>query len=272
MPRPGIKNSARLRSGSGPLAGATVVVTRPVGSGQTLRRRILAAGATALSLPGITVRVAADIKALRHALGAARTAAIAIFVSPIAVRYALALRPQLRFARGTVVCAVGAATARALARAGVGTAVWPRARQDSEGLLAMPELARLRGRRIALIGAPGGRELLPQALRARGAKIEKLDVYRRVAPRLDRRHFDAIARATLPLLTLVSSVQTLANLHALLPPAAFSRLVSGDIVVSSARIAALARSIGFMRVHLAASAETRALLEAAVTALAQHRL
>ncbi|MDR3387142.1 MAG: uroporphyrinogen-III synthase [Rudaea sp.] len=249
-----------------------MIVTRPVGSGRALRRRILAAGGTALSLPGLAVRGAVDSKAAQRALGAARTADIAIFISPVAVRSALALQPRLRFARGSVLCAVGAATARALARAGVGNAVWPQARQDSEGVLDMPELARLRGKRIALIGAPGGRELLPQALRARGAKIEKIDVYRRAAPRLDRRHFDAIAQATPPLLTLVSSLQILANLRALLPPAAFSRLTAGDIVVSSARIGALARSMGFARVHIAQSAETGALVDAAITALALHRL
>jgi uroporphyrinogen-III synthase len=272
MPKSAFSSTARLRSGAGALAGATLVVTRPVGGGQTLRRRILAAGGTALSLPGLAVRVATQTRTLRSALDHARTADIAIFVSPVAVRSALALRPGLRFARGSTVCAVGAATARALARAGVGAAIWPQTRQDSEGLLALPQLARLRGRRVALIGAAGGRELLPQALHARGARIEKIDVYRRVAPRLDRRHFDAIDRAILPLLTLVSSTQILANLHELLPPATFAQLVRGDIVASSARVAALARSMGFMRVHTARSAEAAALLEAAVTALALHRL
>jgi uroporphyrinogen-III synthase len=247
-----------LRTGSGPLAGATLIVTRPVGSDQALRRRIRAAGGTALSLPGIGVKAVADTKAAQRALAAARTADVAIFASPAAVRFALALRSRLRFARSSVICAIGAATARAL--------------QDSEGLLALPELARLRGKRVALIGAPGGRELLPQALRKRGAKIEKVDVYERTAPRLDRRHFDAVGTATLPLLTLVSSVQALVHLRALLPAAIFARLLGGDIVVSSPRVAAVARDVGFPRVHTAASAETPAMFAAALVALAQHRL
>jgi uroporphyrinogen-III synthase len=266
------KKTARLRAAAGPLAGANVVVTRPAASAQSLKRRLRALGATAVSLPGTSVRASPDSAALRRLLGAAPTADVAIFVSPAAVKFAFALRPALRFTARTTVCSVGAATARSLERAGVKTVIWPQLRQDSEGLLALPELARLRGRRVALIGAPGGRDLLAQSLRERGARIERIDVYQRIASRLDSRHTAALQRSSVPLLTLLSSAEILANLKAQLPQQAFAHLTRGDAIVSSQRIAGLAAAAGFARVHVAASAQSADMLDAAIRALAQHRL
>lgn len=257
---------------SPPLTGASVVVTRPSAAAATLKRRIATLGGSVIALPGVGLRGIEDAVSARTALRAARNADIAIFVSPNAVRHAFALLPALRFARTTQVCAVGRATALALARRGVHNVAWPDARQDSEGLLALPQLARLRRRRVALVGAPGGRELLPTALRARGAVLETIHVYRRAAPRWNRRHFDRLASAATPLMVLLSSAETIANLKLGLPAELFARIAAGECIVSSLRLAHAARAAGFTRVHVAASADSRDMLAAAEAALAQHRL
>jgi uroporphyrinogen-III synthase len=166
---------------------------------------------------------------------------------------------------------VGAGTARALARHGIAARV-PRERCDSEGLLALADLAEVRGRRIALIGAPGGRNLLATTLRGRGADVHAIHVYERAPPRLDRRHFDALARASDPLVLLVSSGEALANLVALLPAPLLARLRHQPLVVSSARLAGLAQTQGFEDIREAASALPDDLLDAAARALARHRL
>jgi len=262
---------ARLRDGIGPLAGATLVVTRPSASAQTLKRRIRALGGSALGLPGLTLRANADPTSARAALATARDADIVVFVSPAAVRFAYMLR-SLRFARSTLVCAIGSATARALHRHGVARVLWPAHRQDSEGLLELPELARMRSKRVLLIGAPGGRELLAQTLRARRAKVTSAHVYARAAPRFTRAQLAALEQAPLPLVTLLSSAESLANLRATLPLDLFARLAAGELVVSSERLAAAARTSLFGNVHVAASALPAALLDAAIGALARHRL
>lgn len=273
MPKPRGKNFARLRTESGPLAGASVVVTRPAGSGQTLKRRIRALGGTALSLPGIALRAnTQDAAATKAALGAARTVDIAIFVSPAAVRFAFALRPGLRFARDTEVCAIGAATARALVRHGIRTVFWPREQQNSEGLLALPQLQKLRGLAIVLIGAPGGRDVLATTLRTRRARVSHIHVYRRTSPRLTRPQLAALEQAPAPLLTLLSSAEVLDNLRATLPLHLFARLAAGELIVSSERLAAAARASLFGHVHISASALPADLLQTACMALARHRL
>lgn len=266
------KKRANAPTMAPPLAGASVVVTRPSASASPLKRRVVALGGAALALPGVGVRAAEDAAAARSALRDARNADIAIFISPNAVRHAFALLPRLRFARATQVCAVGGATARALARRGVSGAIWPAERQDSEGLLALPLFARISRRRIVVIGAPGGRDVLPKTLRARGAMLQSIHVYQRTAPRWDRRHIGALERAAAPLLTLLSSADVLAHLRGGLPSPLFAKLAAGECIVSSLRLAQAARDAGFARVHVAASAGSHDMLAAAEAALAQHRL
>ncbi len=265
-------SSPPVRAAVLPLAGASVVITRPTATAQTLKRRVRALGGEPIALPGLALRGAADPAAAKAALRAARDVDVVVFASPAAVTYAFALQPRLRFSRGTCVCALGAATARALARRGIGEVLWPRARQDSEGLLALPALRRVRGRRIALIGAPGGRELLAPALRRRGARVESIHVYRRVAPSHGRRQFEALAQAPAPLVTLLSSAEALAHLRAHLPLPLYARLAAGELVVSSLRLAAAARASLFANVHIAASPTPADLVRAACGALARHRL
>lgn len=260
------------REQPGPLVGASVVVTRPASSAATLKRHVRALGGVALGLPGIGVRATNDPAAARRALREARTADLVVFTSPNAVRHTYALTPNLRFARTTQICAIGAGSARALARRGVREALHPTQRQDSEGLLGLAPFARVRGKRIVLIGAPGGRDLLREELRRRGAKVEFVPVYRRVAPRLDRRHFDALERAAVPLLILLSSAEAIAHLRVALPALLFARLTAGAAIVSSGRLAAVARTVGWHDVHVAKSAGPSDLCAAAAAALALHRL
>jgi uroporphyrinogen-III synthase len=249
------------------LEGATVVVTRPAGTSAALVRHLRSLGARALSIPGLSLRPAGhDARAVRKAAFDAW-----IFTSPAAVRFGAALLPSRRARPRLHAYAVGEGTARALARHGI-VATIPRDRADSQGLLALPELKRMRGIRIALVGAPGGRDLIGPTLRRRGAKVDAIHVYRRVAPRLTVRHFDALAAAPEPLITLVSSGEALAHLVALLPPAGLARLRGRILVVSSARLAVLAREHAFTEIALARSATPRDLIAAAAAALARHRL
>jgi uroporphyrinogen-III synthase len=256
----------------GPLAGACVVVTRQGSAAQSLRRRILALGGSVVGMPGFGLRAVGNPAQARRALREARAADVVVFSSPAAVQFTWRLLPALRFPRGTRVCAPGAGSARALRRHGIAQVIVPADRQDSEGLLDLPELKRVRRRRIALIGAPGGRDLLPRELHRRGARVELIGVYRRTPPRLNRAHFAALERAQAPLISMFSSADALTNLHALLAPPLFARLTTSDCVTSSARVAEVARTLGFAHVHLAASAAPAALLAAATAALARHRL
>lgn len=254
------------------LRGASVILTRPAGGAAALTAAVRRAGGAPVSLPGLSLRAADDSAAVRPRLrSAARAADVALFTSPAAVRFAWRLEPELRFARNVRVGAVGAGTARTLVRYGAEVAFVPE-QADSAGLLALSALADVRGREVAVIGAPGGRDLLVPTLRQRGARVDRIDVYRRAAPRWSSRHLDALAAAASPRLLLVSSADALGHLATALPPVLAAALRRSETVVSSARLAALAHELGFEHVHLARSALTADLIAAAAVALARHRL
>lgn len=254
---------------TGSLAGATLVLTRPVGSARALAARVRALGGTPLLLPGLSLRVLRDADLAERLRAGARDDWV--FTSPAAVRACFALAPDLRLGHRARAFAVGAGTQRALARHGW-RALAPQAGADSEALLAMPELAQLRNRRVALVCAPGGRDLIAPALRARAARLAVLHVYERRKPRLTQRHFAALQAAPTPWLSLVSSAQALDNLAALLPPALAHRWRGQVLVVASQRLADLAHERGFSQVAIARSALAADLVEGAIRALARHRL
>ncbi|MGA8278469.1 MAG: uroporphyrinogen-III synthase [Rhodanobacteraceae bacterium] len=254
-----------------PLAGSTVVVTRPAGQSAAMTARVRALGGAAITLPGSTLRHVDNTEAVRAALRASAAIDDWIFASPAAVRFTFRLLPAFRIPRRARVFALGAGTQRALARHAI-AAIAPSARQDSEGLLALPELARMRSRRVALVSAPGGRGVIGAELQRRRAQVRHIHVYRRAPPRLTRRHFDALAMASPPLVMLLSSGEALVNLTAALPLNLLLRLRHQALVVSSARLLAAARVHGFENVSRARSAAPRDLLAGGIDALARHRL
>jgi uroporphyrinogen-III synthase len=245
------------------LQGWTVVITRPAGTASALARQVRARGGRPLLLPGLALHVAGDVEATRTALRAALQDEVLLFSSPAAVRYAAAL---LELKTDAPVFAVGQGTARALRRHGLHAQV-PSRRQDSEGLLELPALQQLRGRRVALIGADGGRGVLREQLRARGARLREVHVYCRLPARLDRRHHEALQQLPAGACVLLSSAEALANLQQQLPPPAWRRLSAAVAVVSSERLATAAATAGFAHRQMAASALPADLLAAAAMAV-----
>jgi uroporphyrinogen-III synthase len=244
-----------------PFAGIRIAITRPAGTGTALARRVRALGGMPLLLPGSSLRATLDASAAREAFRTALACDVAIFTSPAAVRFARRLGP-LR--NRTNVLAPGVGTLRALRRAGFANAGAP-AREDSEGILALPVLRHVRGSRIGVIGAAGGRGLLDRELTARGATVMHAYVYRRLPARLGHRHAAALrCNARKPLYVLLSSAEALANILAALPEDARAALLAGTAVVSSARLATAARKAGFARVLRAESVRGDAMLAAVV--------
>lgn len=248
----------RRMARSRPLKGTRIAITRPVGTGAAWAGRVRALGGTPLLLPGSSLRAATDAHTARASLRQALACDAVIFTSPAAAKFSRRLEALRSRA---IVLAPGSGTQRALLRAGCKQPIAP-AREDSEGLLALPVLRNVRGKRVGIVGAAGGRGLLDRELVARGAEVIHAHVYERTPARLDRRHADAVCRnARVPLYVLLSSSEALANITTSLPGDALRALLHGTAVASSARIAAAARKAGFARVLRAESAHAQSMLE-----------
>lgn len=243
----------------------TVVSLRPVGDHAAMRRAARDLRVVALSPWRIAVRDDADTRrALRDALAADQI----IATSPAAVRAAARLAP-LRARRGQAWYAIGTATAAALGRAGVDEVHAPE-RMDSEGLLALPSLQVLAGRRIGLLTAPGGRDRLAPALAARGAQVLRADVYARVPTTPGAAVLARLRAIDGPLVLPVSSGEALQRILAAVPEDVAARLRAARVIAASARLAALARDAGCGDVRVAAGPRPAQLLAAAAGQSGYH--
>ena len=238
-----------------------VVLSRPVGAMRSLARQVRALGGEPICLPSTSLRPAADARAARAALVRAQGADVVVFVSPSAVRFSFQLQPRWRPARATRCVAVGPGTRAALLRRGI-EAQCPEGRYDSEGLLAMPGLAQCRGKRIAIVGAAGGRELLAGTLARRGAGLLPVHVYERRGARWDRRHHAALTSAPGCLYWLVSSVEAVMAVRSAADAQGWRRLLRARAIAPGARVAEALHAQGVAQVELAGSAESARMLAA----------
>lgn len=226
----------------------TLLSLRPRGQHAALRRAAAPLGAQVLGLSPWAL-VAQRDDAIRAALAQALGADRVVFSSPAAVHAAARLVPLDAPHPGTWL-AVGAGTAAALCAHGA-TDVQAPQRMDSEGLLDLPALSQLQGLRAALVTAPGGRGIIAQTLQDRGAKLQRVDVYRRQPMRLPPRQLQRLRRQPLPWVLALSSAEALGLSLEQLPEDLLARLRSQQVVAASPRLVALAQEAGFARVRLA---------------------
>ncbi|WP_051362325.1 uroporphyrinogen-III synthase [Solimonas soli] len=225
------------------LRGLRVLVTRPAAQADALCQMLAARGADVLRLPLQAIAPARQPALLMRALAEARSAEAWIFTSVNAVEQARALDAGV-WPRAI---AVGAATAAALERLGV-TVVAPAASYNSEGVLALPELQQCAGRRYALITGEDGRTLIADTLRARGAELTTLAVYRRVDLPYPPAQIAELLAATD--VAIVTSGEALAQLARLLPAGDAGLLRRLQLVVPSQRVVEQARQIGVLAAPL----------------------
>ncbi len=165
-----------------PLAGRTVLVTRPARRGGKLARRLEALGAVVEVRPTIALETPSDPAPARRAVRRLGEFDWIVFTSANGVRFFLA---RLREAGSRVadvrarIASLGPATGAVLEESGLKparTAEQPTA----EGLAATLRDA-VEGRRVLVVGPEVSRPVLADALRDAGAEIEAVAFYRNVA-------------------------------------------------------------------------------------------
>ena len=271
-----------------PLAGLKIAVTRPRDQAAPLARCIEQAGGIPLLFPLLDIAPVADQSALHEQISRLAQFDLAIFISPNAVQYgmaairaALSPHPSPASGRGVgdsagegkvlilppalKIATVGQGSAKALRELGIAEVIAPAERFDSEGLLALPELQNVAGWRVLILRGDGGRELLGDTLRARGATVEYAACYRRSKPQQD---ITALLDAVPDALTVTSS-EALGYLWQMLDDAQRDQLCGIPLFVPHQRIADLAQRQGWRQVRLADAGDDGLL--SALIAWAQRR-
>lgn len=244
------------------LSGLSIVVTRPRQHARDLMRRIEAHGGAAISYPAIEIVALEDQGPLNRLISRLDQFDLAVFVSPIAVDRALgAIRPRREWPSRLRIATVGASTAAAVREHGLEVAFVPAKRFDSESLLALPAMQEVAGQHVVIFRGMGGRELLAQTLKARGAEVEYAECYRRTKPtHRPARLFQAGRKVDI---VIVTSVDGLGNLVDIVGPQDRLALLSSSLAVASERISRAAQQLGWQgEVVVASGANDDALLAA----------
>lgn len=254
-----------------PDTASVVVVTRPRAQADALAQAVTACGRTAVLLPLLEISPVDDAAPLCAALAELDRFALVAFVSPNAIDAAFAHIDAWPLA--VPVAIVGDGSRAALARHGVTgdafTIFSPAdsAHSDSEHLLQRLDLASYAGKRVLIVRGDGGRELLADALRAAGARVEPVAAYRRATPVLTAELATRL-RALLaqPNDWIITSSEALRGLAGLVrsmdgddDAPLLRHLMQQRFIVPHARIAQTARELGLEHVRLTGSGDARLL-------------
>jgi uroporphyrinogen-III synthase len=244
--------------------GFGVLVTRPVKQAEQLCQLIEAQAGRAIRLPLLEIETVAVDSAGPLRLKKNHEADWLVFISANAVRCAFELLgPQWLAENKAKIAAIGQATTDALLENGITVDLKPKRQSNSEALLAELDWAGVSGLRFLIVRGEGGRELIADALRERGAIVEYAEVYRRVFLPVDRQVLLALLNKGEIGAVTVTSGEMLDYLVRSLGRDGQDLLMNTPLVVIGERLAAQAKASGFSTI-IAAEADDKSIVDALV--------
>jgi uroporphyrinogen III methyltransferase/synthase len=171
-----------------PLHGRRVVVTRARAQASGLAAALHALGAEVIELPAIRIVPRLDSREVRDAVQSIHAYALVCLTSPNGVRLLfdalVAAGRDARALANATVAAIGPGTAAALAERGIRADIVPE-RSIAEALAESLRDFDVADRPVLVARAAEARDVLPEALRDRGAKVDLVALYETVAEKLD---------------------------------------------------------------------------------------
>jgi uroporphyrinogen III methyltransferase/synthase len=225
-----------------PLHGRTVVVTRARAQASGVAKTLQGLGAQVVELPAIRIESLTGSDEARAAAKAIGDYDLICLTSPNGVKLLFeaitAAGLDARALAGATVAAIGPGTARALAAEGIAADVIPE-RFVAEALVEVLEDVEVDGKRVLIARAAEARDVLPDALRERGADVDVVALYETVREAPDEQAIAAAQRADYVTFTSSSTVKNLTEALGERFPAA-ARIVSiGPVTSETVRDAGL---------------------------------
>ncbi len=241
-----------------------VAITRPFAQTEPLVARLRASGIDARNFPLLDIQPLPDTRELERVLERLSDYEMVAFVSPNAIDAAFEYIDH--WPAGLTAAVVGEGSRMALARYGLtpdrAAIVSPvnLQRTDSETLLEVLDLPALAGKKVLIVRAETGRELLADRLRDAGIQVEQVAAYRRCPPVIN----DVRACELSNLLAsksdwVITSSEALRYLKEMTLEVAgadaWSTLQMSTLIVPHERIAHTAEELGFQRLIRTASGD-----------------
>jgi len=248
-----------------------VLVTRAAHQSAPLCELIRANGGHPIAFPALEISAPKNSEITQSQLARLDQFDIAIFISPNAVSYGLKMLGDKTLLNKLKIAAVGKSTARMLKQAGLAVDITPTDRFDSEALLKMQGLRDVKGCRIIIFRGNGGRSLLGDTLRQRGAEVVYVEVYQRCKPNVDATELLANWLTAVDIVT-TTSIDILNNLAALLGAEGIKNLRNTPLLVVSKQMEAVAQELGCREIILAERADDQSVLKALCCWLTTEKL
>lgn len=238
------------------------LVVRPEPQASRLSQALLTAGHQPVTSPLLSFVEGNELHRLPELLGSLSSDDYVIAVSVHAVSFTdNALRENgLAWPKAHYI-AVGEATGNAFADVGVQGAAVPNDPR-SEGIISLPGLADVTGRRVVILRGNGGRHMISPTLSNRGAHVDYCEVYQRVyspdphgelVKGWQSQGVDSI---------IITSGGLLSHIVQLATANAKDWLLSRLLIVPSIRVVQEAKELGFTQIINAEGASNQALIAA----------
>lgn len=236
------------------LQGLHVLNTRPLEQGKALSRAIEEAGGIAIECPALAIE--SNDSSWLLSLSDLTKIDQAIFISANAVNCCFMALKQHNLVWPTTIkiIAVGQGTANALCKHEIRVDLIPEI-ADSEHLLELEAMQQVNQQHIILFKGEGGRTLITETLKARGANLIVIELYKRVMPNLSRQYLLSLWHQDAVDIILFTSQQAMENIFVLFGENAYAWLCTKPCVVISERLAKSASLLG-MQTILISSPET----------------
>jgi len=195
-----------------PLHGRRVVVTRARAQASGFARTLRELGAEVVELPAIRIEPRIESAEVKEAVARIGEYSLVCLTSPNGVRLLFdAMREAGQDARAlasSTVAAIGPGTARALAERGIVADVVPE-RFVAEALVEALADVEVEGKRVLVARAAEARDVLPDALRERGAEVDVVALYETVRESPDEQEIERAQAADYVTFTSSSTVTNL---------------------------------------------------------------
>jgi uroporphyrinogen III methyltransferase/synthase len=204
-----------------PLHGRRVLVTRARAQASGLTRRLRGLGADVVELPAIRIEPRIESSEVGEAMARIGEYSLICLTSPNGVRLlfeAVAARGSgapgnvtardARALSGATIAAIGPGTASALAEQGIAADVVPE-RFVAEALVEALAGVEVEGKKVLVARAAEARDVLPDALRGRGAEVDVVALYETVRETPDESEVERAREADYVTFTSSSTVTNL---------------------------------------------------------------
>jgi uroporphyrinogen-III synthase len=225
-----------------------ILITRPKQQAAHLCELVSNAGGENILFPTIEIQPVLNSEKLSTHFNHISEYSVVIFVSRNAVKIAFEhFISQSDLPEQIQLLAIGTGTAAALSDMNMTDVLHAGIQADSESLLELPELQSefVQNKRILIVRGVGGRELLADGLKARGALVDYAEVYARCLPEYESQECHEIWQDIKPDAIIVSSNEGLENLLKLTLEEDKKSLFDTPLVVMSIRNAERAKEMGF---------------------------